>query len=312
MIPADKTELSVHLDDHAVDKTVACLRRFGDSVLEGLVNGTAMPTRMDLFLEAIRRDGLVGGWAMSSGDLEKDWKLYTQARTEPDRIRQRESPEQIAQFQRKITAEIRRQQWQGLTLAFPWAFWDSLGRLAWGMPEFQLKYAHAIQSILRDRYVFTEQESRQAPILSPNTFWLLLSLSPIGALKPGTEPPKSIWTRLWEALTRIVRREPEADPLDLAEYEAMEEIGLVAKYLAERPGWAGFWDQWFLGEIYDRRLNPLALGKAGLQTYVNCFPVFVQDAMVAEPSTVKASIPIPAADLRKTVPEWHEYSLSHV
>jgi hypothetical protein len=299
--------LSVHLDEQVMHRTVAGLRSFGESILAGLLVGRAVPTRRDFFLDAIRDGGMVGSGGPSSGDIEKNWKQYTKARTEPEWILNREAPRETERFDRKITAEIRQQQWQGLSLAFPWALWDSIGHLAWGVPEFRLKYAQAIQSIIKERYFLREEESRQIPLLSPNTFWLLLSLTPIGGEWPGKESPNGFFVRLREYLTQLILRQPQEKPMDTYEYQALAEIGTVAQFKAQRPNWADFWDQWLLGEIHGRRLMPLQHGGRRLERYVKCFPIIMCDATVTAPESVEASISIPVKDLRQNVPAWHDY-----
>ena len=283
MTESPAKSLSVELDVDAIKPIVSGFRSYGEGVVAGLTNGGVFPTVWDSFQQFIEEGWMIRGAGLESGDLVPDWQLYTREQTgtvEHPEMLSSDSPDI---FQRKIVAQIRNLLWDGTSLSFPRNMWESLGVASWGSTEFQILYADAIRSILRERYILSADERKEVPCLSPKSFWLLLSLA-----SPGLD-----------AL---------ANPLH---YKAVSEIRVMAKAHHEKECWAGFWDQWFLGEIGEilKRSNKSpSMDFNELNRFLVKLPLFND-----KPSEVtEKTISIPYRKLKQNVPSWYANNTGYV
>lgn len=118
---------------------------------------------------------------------------------------------------------------------FQMYLWPLAAERAWRQSAFAERFARRLLDVLRHRYAIVEPGPSGAspapwpvPRISPWTWWLLLEVAGIPALgKLGRRP----WRWRHRRLARRLR-------------------GITGSLLAAAPAeWAGFWDQWLLGEV---------------------------------------------------------------
>lgn len=324
MIVSSAKSLSVELDIDAIKPIVSGLRSHGEAVLAGLKNGEEFPTLWDSFKQPIC-DGLMAkGGGLEAGDLMPDWQRYTRVQTGSSEGKEMPSVDSPELFHRKIVAQIRDLLWGKSSLSFPCDMWESLGVAAWGSSEFQLIYADLIRSILRERYILSAEERKEVPTLSPNCFWLLLSLSPLGVEMPEENKSKSTFKEVPpnNSILRLYTYNYKYFPLettkvesfeDAAQYNALLEFINLARVQSQQAGWAGFWDQWFLAEVFKQK-GKQKFNFKGLDKYLERLPLFNDNPQTAEDEqdSLESSVSIPCNELKKTVPFWYANNPKHV
>jgi hypothetical protein len=106
----------------------------------------------------------------------------------------------------------------------PADLWPLLAERAWHDLSFQHEMATWLQTHLRQTVIFTERDKILA-LLSPNTFWVLLALTPIPTALSRTWFTRAYWQTRWAA-QRLQR--------------------MAAQQVLAAEQWANFWDQWVL------------------------------------------------------------------
>tara|TARA_Y100000588_G_scaffold110039_2_gene120602 strand:- start:1767 stop:2708 length:942 start_codon:yes stop_codon:yes gene_type:complete len=313
MTSSSKAPTSVELDIDAIQSLVSGLRSYGDAIVAGLKNKGRFPTILDSFRQAIDN-----GWTATGNDLAMDpplpnWQLYMWSqsgfyksssffhslfvapirdlfggkwRSGVEASEEVETPshDHPVTYRDKLVGQIRDLWWGRASPSCPGKFWEMMGFMAWGSTEFQLSYADTIRSLLRERYILSPDERKEVPALSPNTFWLLLSLAH-ASLNPR---------------------------LNHAHQQAVSKIRVAARFQAQRQSWAGFWDQWFLGEIFKRRKDRKSFDFFALNQYLFHLPLFNPNSSVAVTDSPEASISIPINKLQETVPLWYTKNIENV
>jgi hypothetical protein len=319
MTESQAKSLSVELDADAFQPIVSGLRSFGEAIVGRLKNGGGSPTVWDSFKNSIDEGWMIKGGGLEDEDLVPDWQWYTRVQTgcadNPEML----SPDSPEIFQRKIIAQIRNLLWGRMSLSIPWYFWESLGIAAWGGGAFKLLYADAIRSILRERYILSAEEREEVPSLSPNSFWLLLSLAPLGLSlpPPHEEVPRNYALRSCayfpHKYLEYLRAEEQRLGVNPTDYMAVTEIRTVAKHQAQQECWATFWDQWFLGELFKQRGKTQNFGFIGLNRYLAELPILNSNrSELPIGESLEASISIPSDKLKETVPFWYTHNLEYV
>jgi len=313
--------LSVELDVDAIKPIVSGLRSYGEAVVAGLKNGGNFPTVWDSFRQSIGEGWVVKGGDLEARDLVPDWKWYTRVQTGSANGIETASPDNQGIFQRKVVAQIRNLLWGRMSLSLPWYFWESLGIAAWGGGEFRLLYADAIRSILRERYILSADERKEVASLSPNSFWLLLSVAPPGLDPPVDTPYESIPDNYAlrscayypYKFIEYLKAEEEGMGMKFHDYMAVSEIQLFAKHQSQKECWANFWDQWFLGEISKLRNIDKPFYFTGLNQYLEKLPLFTDNrGMWTAGDSLEASISVPVDKLDETVPFWYANNIGYV
>lgn len=316
MTESPAKSLSVELDVDAIKPIVSGLRSYGEGVVAGLKSGERFPTVWDAFKQSIGDGWMIKGGGLKAGDLVADWQWYTRAQTGSV-----EHPEMLSSasqeiYQRKIVAQIRNLLWGGTSLSLPWNMWESLGVAAWGGGEFKQLYADSIRSILREKYILSAHERKEVPSLSPNSFWLLLSLSPLGLDIPVDmqyEPvPEAYSTRScayfpYKYIEYLKARESRMK-IKASNYIAVSEMRTIAHIQSQDECWVGFWDQWFLGEIFNQRSQRLNMNFVELQRHLKKMPLFSDKSLAVKRESGHASIPKPPP----IVPSWYANNTGYV
>jgi hypothetical protein len=94
---------------------------------------------------------------------------------------------------------------------------------------------------------------------------------------------------------------------------ALTEIQVVAKHQAQKEYWAGFWDQWFLGELFKQRGKMQNFDFIGLNRYLAELPILnCNRGALPMGESLEASISIPSDKLKETVPFWYTNNLEYV
>jgi hypothetical protein len=306
VIESPAKSLSVELNIDTIKPIVSGLRSYGEAIVAGLKNEGEFPTIWDSFKQSLggeskptigwlsgilatikAQDRMLERGVLETGDSAPDWQWYPTEQTsfsEHPETLSHDSPEKI---QRKIVGQIRGLLWGRMPLSLPGDLWESLGLAAWGGAGFRFRYADAIRSILRERYILSSDERKAVPSISPNCFWLLLSLA-----HPGLN-------------TRV----------NSTDYKLISEIRVVAESQSKKECWAGFWDQWLLGEIGEilkQRNETLSMDFNGLNRYLVKLPLFNDKLSGKREKSIEASISIQGRKLKKTVPFWYTNNTGNV
>jgi hypothetical protein len=266
------------------------LLSYGQSIVDGLTEGGQVPTIWEMCRQLPGDNSLGATDDSKAEDLPDDWKLYLQ--------NQFYAPAKPEAFHHRVVAQLRRIFWDRLNVSCPRIFWPRLGEAAWSTPGFRVKYCEAIQEILRIDYIRTADDRQEVPLLSPQCFWLLLSLTPLGAGDPRKPVHKESTVDVSAAVynytpypyfgLELIWSEEEHLAPDFSEYLAVSDIQSIAKSLASNGRWANFWDQLFLIEIYKKRDRLPGLDYDVLHRHLKGFPLFGAKDNDNEGSTLKA------------------------
>lgn len=162
--------------------------------------------------------------------------------------------------------------------SIPPTFWPIIGEIAWGDLEAQRHASQAVYSYLRPYYLFCP-EFGAAARLSPKSFWTLIALA---APFPGGL-----------ALTANRR----------GRYVAAHHLQQIAREQLLVEGWAGFWDQWLLWQVW--RHWPAAFDpETEIYGALTALPLFTQlsETPIPPPAPGQENLIPP----RLTAPNWNE------
>lgn len=155
---------------------------------------------------------------------------------------------------------------------WPPSLWGAIAGLAWREPRFQRQ----IGAIIFDHFRRTQPVpggELPAPVLRQEVWWLLVGL--VGAPEME-EPPargivhllrKILGHRLAEALWRIWYQRSTGGRLQRRLAEIARAQALASS------GWAGFWEQWMVGETLLRRPREVARASTHLRQLLTLLPL---------------------------------------
>jgi len=123
---------------------------------------------------------------------------------------------------------------------------------AWGDLTFQHELATKLRTYLRQSVLFTQRD-KALVLLSPNTFWILLALTPIPTVFSFAWLTRDYWLARWAA--RHLQ-------------QAATQHGLAA------AGWAGFWDQWVIWNAMTHTPDAVVRLDPALYNAITALPIF--------------------------------------
>ena len=200
------------------------------------------------------------------------------------------------------------------------------GDLAWRSPAFTDWMARQVNHFLRARLLIPD--GRLPTIrFEPQVIWVLVSIaalneiarqaalqSPAPAPRSKRQPVWRLWLkRLWNALTSVLRRllgrpARRAKPARPAQpavqnnalENALKQLAATGQHLAQSESWAGFWEQWLIGEAMHQWSGGLALLDKDLLQQLKTFSVGLPPDWEAQESQSRLS----RADWQTSKPNW--------
>lgn len=155
---------------------------------------------------------------------------------------------------------------------FPVALWPLVGLLAWREPRFEKEVGGAVYERFRSSVPAPAGEL-PAPVLRPEVWWLVLDLVGVPGLG---QPPQTrtfrlvhrvlgrrlagVAWRLWRPWSRRIRLARRLSEIARAELRAS-------------AGWAGFWEQWLVGEALLRYGERVAEASPAARRFLIALPL---------------------------------------
>lgn len=194
-----------------------------------------------------------------------------------------------------------------LTLADPYwppVLWPVISTLAWREPRFQRATAAAILEHFRRSRLMVEEPA--VPVFRVQVWWLAVELVGVPALgRPPEEGTyrileRGLGRRLATALWRSWHRRSGRGHL-------RQRLSAIARdQIFGAPGWAGFWEQWLVGEIMLRRPELVAEASSASRQVLSILPLLSGEAYREVRN--RAALPAPKSVVRELSvivdPEW--------
>lgn len=215
------------IDRSNIELLADSLRNIGRDLLNGLLNERILSMimfdesqallffRPDMFFTPAAHD-----------DLIYDYKAQLHA------LMYSAEPESIVEQGSVLTERlIRHFIYDPTDSALPNDFWTLITGLTWLQPEYQREIASTLENYFRSRTFFTRDGFSNSMVLSPNTYWLLVSMAgqrTIWQIESSGPRQRLNQQAVVRALTQLVG--------------VATRLGLDMTY----GPWATLWDQWVL------------------------------------------------------------------
>lgn len=294
-----QTEPRLDLETMPLNSAALMLRRIGTELLHALAQQQPLPL-LDQLIDR-RETALLLSYARLSHAIplsRRTYRLWTQQLRWWLRLRQDRlwaPPDLAAGIATSIRATLKRplprEQWQPLAahwidrlldgLSPHWVaapFWELAGSIAWQDEAFLMATASTLRRSLATRVIF-EPGPPPAPLLTPQTWWMLIALSNVHSQKR---------TLRLENKTAGIRR-----------------LQAIGSDIALASGWAKLWDQWLITEVL--RIEPGARERIPppLQRAIAALPI--QRLRGHAPVTAdRAAVALAAPGWDRAVPPWFQ------